>query len=119
MWLALIFVLVLFDGPVGKQAPSGDGFVELGELGEEESHLLQELREIIRAVPEKAENLYQKFREILEEEEREDLIYSHCPLINHQVEWKDDQLIESGLPRKKRGVQMRKVAKKKRKVQTK
>ena len=111
---------VLFDGPVGKQAPSGDGFVELGELGEEESHLLQKLQEIIRAVPEKAENLYQKFREILEEEEREDLIYSHCPLINHQVEWKDDQLIESGLPRKKRGVQVRKVAKKKKKkVQTK
>ena len=111
---------VLFDGPVGKQAPSGDGSVELGELGEEESHLLQKLQEIIRAVPEKAENLYQKFREILKEEEREDLIYSHCPLINHQVEWKDDQLIESGLPRKKRGVQMRKVAKKKKKkVQTK
>ena len=99
---------VIFDGPVGEQTPPGDGSVELGEEG---IHLLQKLQEIIRADPEKADDLYEKFREILKEEKRED------PLMDHQVEWEDDQMIASGSlkVRHKRGVRLRKVAEKKKK----
>ena len=116
---------VVFDGPVGEQAPPEDGSVELGKLGElEESRLLQKLQEMIRADPEKAENLYEKFREILKAEKREDLICCHCPLLNHQNEWEGEQMIKSGFlasgslkERHIRGVRMRKVAKKKEKNQ--
>ena len=113
---SLTLCAVVFDGPVGEQAPPEDGSVELGKLGElEESRLLQKLQEMIRADPEKAENLYEKFREILKAEKREDLICSHCPLLNHQ----DKKMIKSGFlasgslkERHIRGVRMRKVAKK-------
>ena len=109
---------VIFDGPVGEQTPPGDGSVELGEEG---IHHLQKLQEIIRADPEKAYDLYEKFREILKEEKRED------PFMDRQVEWEDDQMVESGFPasgslkvRRKRSLRLRKVAKKKKKkVQTK
>ena len=74
---------VLFDGPVGEQAPPGK-LGELEELGKEESHLLQKLKEIIRADPEKSGKMYEKFREILIEERRDDLICIHCPLLNHR-----------------------------------
>ena len=54
-----------------------------------ESYLLQKLQEIIRANPEQAESLFETFREILKEEKMEDLICSHCPLLNHRDEWGD------------------------------
>ena len=112
---------VVFDGLVGEQAPPEDGSVELGILEElEESHLLQKLQEMIRADPEKAENLYEKFREILKAEKREDLICSHCPLLNHQYEQMDKSgFLGSGSLKERhiRGVRMRKVVKKKEKNQ--
>ena len=79
---------VIFDGPVGEQAPPG----KLGELGKEESHLLQKLKEIIRADPEKSGKMYEKFREILIEEKRDDLICIHCPLLNHRDDWNEKHM---------------------------
>ena len=60
---------MLFDGPVREQAPPGK-LGELEKLGKEESHLLQNLKEIIRADPEKSEKLFEKVREILKGEKR-------------------------------------------------
>ena len=77
---------VLFDGPVGEQAPPG----KLGELGKEESH--PKVAIIIRADPEKAEKMYEKFREILIEERRDDLICIHCPLLNHRDDWNEKHM---------------------------
>ena len=60
---------MLIDGPVWEHAPPGK-LGELEELGKEESHLLQKLKEIIRADPEKSEKLFEKVREILKGEKR-------------------------------------------------
>ena len=54
-----------------------------------ESHIFQKLQEIIRANPERAESLFETFREILKEEKMEDLLCSHCPLLNHRDGWGD------------------------------
>ena len=82
---------VLFDGPVGEQAPPGK-LGELEELGKEESHLLQKLKEIIRADPEKSGKMYEKFREILIEEKGDDLICIHFPLLNHRDDWDEKHM---------------------------
>ena len=70
---------VLFDGPVGEQTWPEDGKVgpPLKALGLEEIHLLQKVQEIIRASPGKAESLFEKFLQILKEENRDDLICNH------------------------------------------
>ena len=83
---------MLLDGRAGEQ-PSSDDW--RSSLREEEFHHLQKLQEIIREDPEKADNLYQKFRDILKEEKREDLICSHCPLMNHRDDWDENQMGES------------------------
>ena len=53
---------------------------------------IQKLQEIIRADPEKAEKMYEKFREILIEERRDDLICIHCPLLNHRDDWNEKHM---------------------------
>ena len=68
---------VLFDGPDGGQALPEAG--SLMALGVEEIHLLQKVHQIIRANPGKAEGLIEKFRQILKEENKEELICNHCP----------------------------------------
>ena len=50
------------------------------------------MQEIIRADPEKAEKMYEKFREILIEERRDDLICIHCPLLNHRDDWNEKHM---------------------------
>ena len=113
---------VLFDGPVGEQALPEAG--SLMALGVEEIHLLQKVHQIIRANPGKAEGLFEKFRQILKEEKKEELICNQCPGFNHRDEWDATQMRSSLLPPpshdtgsvktlQKRGIGLRrKVAKK-------
>ena len=103
---------VLFDRPVGEQAWPEDG--SIGPALMAEMDLLQKVQEIIKANPEKAESLLEKFHEILKEENKADLICNNCPpVLIHQNE---NQLRDSGSIKilQKRGVPLRrKVAKKK------
>ena len=90
---------VLFDGPVLEQALPGDGSLgPLMALGVEEIILLQKVHEIIRANPGKAEGLFEKFRQILKEENKEEVICNQCPGFNHQDEWDATQMRSSLLP---------------------
>ena len=120
---------VLFDGPVLEQALPGDGSLgPLMALGVEEIILLQKVHQIIRASPGKAEGLFEKFRQILREEKKEELICNQCPGFNHRDEWDATQMRSSLLPPpshetasfktlQKRGIgSRRKVAKKEKKV---
>ena len=91
---------VLFDGPVGEQAlPEASSLMALGV---EEIHLLQKVHQIIRENPGKAEGLIEKFRQILKEENKEELICNHCPGSIRMLH--------------KRGVGLRRKVAKKRKV---
>ena len=87
---------VLFDGPVGEQALPEAG--SLMALGVEEIHLLQKVHQIIRANPGKAEGLFEKFRQILKEEKKEELICNQCPGFNHRDEWDATEMRSSLLP---------------------
>ena len=92
---------MIFNGPVGEQAWAKDGLVgpPLTALGLEEVHLLQKVQEIIRASPRKAEILFEKFLQILKEENREDLICNHCPpVLNYQEDGWDANLMRLSLP---------------------
>ena len=90
---------VLFDWPVGEQALPEDGLLgSLMALGVEEIHLLEKVHQIIRASPGKAEGLFEKFRQILREEKKEELICKHCPGFNHRDEWDATQMRSSLLP---------------------
>ena len=90
---------VLFDGPVLEQALPGDGSLgPLMALGVEEIILLQKVHQIIRASPGKAEGLFEKFRQILREEKKEELICNQCPGFNHRDEWDATQMRSSLLP---------------------
>ena len=68
---------VLFDGPVLEQALPEAG--SLMALGVEEINLFEKVHQIIRASPGKAEGLIEKFRQILKEEKKEELICNQCP----------------------------------------
>ena len=71
---------VLFDGPVLEQALPGDGSLgPLMALGVEEINLFENVHQIIRASPGKSEGLIEKFRQILKEEKKEELICNQCP----------------------------------------
>ena len=86
---------MLFDGPVGEEAWPDDGSVgpPLMTLGVEEIDLLQKVQEMIRANPGKAESLFEKFIEILKEENKEDLICNHCPPeLNNRDGWDGNQM---------------------------
>ena len=86
---------MLFDGPVGEEAWPDDGSVgpPLMALGVEEIDLLQKVQEIIRANPGKAESLFEKFMEILKEENKEDLMCNHCPpVLNDRDGWDGNQM---------------------------
>ena len=86
---------MLFDGPVGEEAWPDDGSVgpPLMTLGVEEIDLLQKVQEMIRANPGKAESLFEKFIEILKEENKEDLMCNHCPpVLNDQDGWDGNQM---------------------------
>ena len=67
-------------------------------LGVEEIHLLEKVHQIIRASPGKAEGLIEKFRQILKEEKKEELICNQCPGFNHRDEWDATQMRSSLLP---------------------
>ena len=67
--MILIFA-VMFDCPLQVKASEA--------LGLEEIDLVQKLHEIIKANPGKAESLFEKFRQILEEEGKEKLICNFC-----------------------------------------
>lgn len=67
----ITFCAVLCDGPVGEKSSPQDGSVD--SLALQEFHLLQKkFEDIIRANPEKASGLNEKFRTILKEEENEE-----------------------------------------------
>ena len=86
---------MLFDGRVGEEAWPDDGSVgpPLMTLGVEEIDLLQKVQEIIRANPGKAESLFEKFIEILKEENKEDLMCNHCPpVLNDRDGWDGNQM---------------------------
>ena len=86
---------MLFDGPVGEEAWPDDGSVgpPLMTLGVEEIDLLQKVQEMIRANPGKAESLFEKFIEILKEENKEDLMCNHCPPeLNNRDGWDGNQM---------------------------
>ena len=117
---------MLFDGAVGEEAWPDDGSVgpPLMTLGVEEIDLLQKVQEMIRANPGKAESLFEKFIEILKEENKEDLMCNHCPpVLNDRDGWDGNQMRVSLPPSpdsgsvktiQKRGAGLRrKVAKKK------
>ena len=117
---------MLFDGRVGEEAWPEDGSVgpPLMTLGVEEIDLLQKVQEMIRANPGKAESLFEKFIEILKEENKEDLMCNHCPpVLNDRDGWDGNQMRVSVSPSpdsgsvktiQKRGAGLRrKVAKKK------
>ena len=117
---------MLFDGPVGEEAWPDDGSVgpPLMTLGVEEIDLLQKVQEMIRANPGKAASLFEKFIEILKEENKEDLMCNHCPpVLNDRDGWDGNQMRVSLPPSPasgsiktlhKRGAGLRrKVAKKK------
>ena len=117
---------VLFDGPVLEQALPGDGSLgPLMALGVDEIILFQKVHEIIRANPGKAEGLFEKFRQILKEENKEELICNQCPGFNNRDEWDATQMRSSLLPPlshdsikklQKRDIRLRrKVAKKEKK----
>ena len=76
------------DGSVGS----------LMTLGVEEIHLLEKVHQIIRASPGKAEGLFEKFRQILREEKKEELICNQCPGFNHRDDLDTTQMRSSLLP---------------------
>ena len=81
---------MLFDGSVGEEAwPEEDGSVgpPLMELGVEEVDLLQKVQEMIRVNPGKAESLFERFHQILKEENKEDLMCIHCPPLLNDRDW--------------------------------
>ena len=87
---------VLFDGPDGGQALPEAG--SLMALGVEEIHLLEKVHQIIRASPGKAAGLFEKFRQILREEKKEELICNQCPGFNHRDDLDTTQMRSSLLP---------------------
>ena len=89
--------VAVFDGPLGEQASQQHDPV-YSLLGEAEFDLLQKLHEIIKAKPEKAQILYEKFRDILIEEKKEDVFFKHSPVLSHQDEWDANQRSESRPP---------------------
>ena len=84
---------VLFDGPVGEQTLPEVG--SLMVLGAEEINLLEKVHQIIRASPGKAEGLFERFRQILKEEKKEEVICNQCPGFNHRDEWDATQMRSS------------------------
>ena len=116
---------VLFDGPVGEQAWPEDGSVghPLMELEVEEINLLQKVQEMIRANPGKAESLFERFWQILKEENKEDLMCFHCPPMLIDRDWNQMRVSLPPFPDSgsvktihKRGAGLRRKVGKKKKV---